>query len=151
MVEEVKKLEEVAKEDKPKKEEPKDKLVKLILGNDYSAAVEVSNYMFHWKAPTLMQQMQIQIKARNLVKGLEREDMGILYVADAIATLDTVIDKIIVKKKDGAQVEVKGGFWEYFGKKVSPRIISDIIVPLYQEYVEFEKQIDIEEIDLKNS
>jgi hypothetical protein len=135
------------------------KLAKIMLGDKYDATVEIGSYKFHFNAATMEQQLLATVKSKNLVADLKKEDLGISYMCDGIALLDMVVDKMYLKKKekDGSGVdvireeEIKKGFWEYFKEKRSPKILTDIIIPLYQEYINFQNGLEIDVDELKNS
>ena len=146
--------------------ESKVKLSKIELGNSYSAKINVEtsqktsdpnvvavlNYEFQAHVPTVEDDLNIAVKAKNLLKDLVvSPDLDINTLAVVYATLDSVVDKIFCTKDNGVKVEIKKKFWDWIkGKRNSSKLISEVVLPTFVEFKKFESELDISEDELKN-
>jgi len=150
-------------------EENKDldnKLAKMIIGSDDICMIEIMGFRFKVHAPTISEQMQINVVSNNLRSGTFQSDMDLKVLTTMIATFDVLCDEIArIKDKDGRDIspieiqtikDDKGNvirsskFWEFIQNKKNPRIFETLLIPMYEQYMNFQNEIAIKYDDLKN-
>lgn len=127
-----------------------EEVIQLIMGKNYTCVIQLEDYEFYIHAPTIEEQLKIVIDSRNLRKGLEEDDVSVMFITDILATLNIVVDKI-VKKVNGERIEINQKFWDYFKSCRDPKIYNKVIIPLNKKYQEFLDKINIDEAELKNA
>jgi hypothetical protein len=142
------------------------KIAKLILGTDDKCTIEVLGYRFKIHAPSMNEQLQINVFANNLRTGVVQSDVDLRVMTIIIATFEVLCDEIArVNESDGRElnpIEIqtvkddKGNvlrgmkFWEFIQNKKNPKIFDILLVPMYDKYAEFQNEIAIKYDDLKN-
>jgi hypothetical protein len=130
------------------------------LGDDYTATVEKGEYSFTLKPPLIEDDYKILNKFYTLKKELGVSDVQLSAMDELpiriLATLEHVISKISKKKtrKDNT-IEwetIEQTFWEHFKAKMGGEsFYSEIVFPLYEDYLNFKELIDLSVDELKKN
>lgn len=132
----------------------------IEIGEDYQAKCERGNYRFTIKPPVVEDDYKILGKFYQLKKEYNLDTVT-LSPADefplrVMSTLNYVVIKIDKKKerKDGVLEweETKGSFLEIFNKSMNvSNFYSEIVFPLYEDYLNFKEIIDLSVEDIKKN
>ena len=142
------------------------KLARLVLGKDDTATTEIMGYKFKYHAPSMLEQLQIQVESNNLRIGATQSDLDLKILTTMIATFDVICSEIVkVKDEEGRDmnpVEIQTlkdssgkpirnqKFWEFLQSKKNPKLFSELLMPLYDNFLTFQNEIAIRYDDLKN-
>jgi len=140
------------------------KLAKIELGKDYTATISldykdkdkenverVLRLKFKVHVPTIKEDLKISIKEEEIL-GKRTSDIIINLAARMLATLDTVIDEIYYVSDDNVLNKFDGKFLTLVDNiKQIGKFYNEIVIPLYNEYMKFQKSLDDTGFDeLKN-
>lgn len=136
------------------------RLARIIIGKDDTASIELMGYQFRLHAPTLLEQLKVQVLANNLRSGALQSDLDLKVMTTMIATLDVVCDEIVkTKDEEGreispVEIQMKDGknigFWDLLQNKKNPKLMEILLIPLFEKYIEFQNELSLKYKDLKN-
>jgi len=142
------------------------KLAKLVLGKDDSATSEVLGYRFKYHAPSMLEQLQIQVESNNLRMGALQSDLDLKILTTMIATFDVLCSEIVkIKDEEGRDINpieiqtIKDSsgksirnqkFWEFLQSRKNPKLFSELLIPLYDNFLTFQNETSLKYSDLKN-
>jgi len=142
----------MAEEQKVLDKKNDEKIAKIIMGKDYTGVIKLREYEFEIHGLSIEDQIKSIVKSKNLRKDLEQEDDNISSLTDMLATLECAVGNIYKVNSTGEKTKLQGSFLDNFKSNRNPRLFNDIVIPLFQKYVEFvsELSISLEDREIKN-